>query len=407
MRRTCGGSGLSKVAPWLLAFKVGAVSTAFAAPPAGPADARGSLALYCPTECGEIQLGSFSMRARLPATANAAVMSVVDASEGARPDAAALQTWGEGELSGMSEATQVVVLSWAAPKDQGAKALAEALRIGAEAGTWIEDVDTGRYFDQASALTMAEQAEAAAIDLSRLTVVEVHQAGTALAILSTRGLARLGLPDLVEVGVPADQVDASGARLNAIAQAMWEQGAARNGPVSVMEVDAARFANEDARRAACQLKGTANLAYDRGNRAILGGGVRASVERFNGAFGECEGASAAAPSPTESLATVRAQAISRLRTEIRAAWTVGLPAGERLMVKAPFQSPDGQVEWLWLQVERWEANDVLKGKLLSAPNTVPDVKKGDSVQAPLDLVFDWIWVRADGRSEGNETQKWL
>lgn len=113
MRRTCGGSGWPKVAPRLLAFKVGALSTAFistagAAPPAGPTDARGSLALYCQAECGEIQLGSFSMRARLPATANALVMSVADASEGARPDAAALAAWGEGELTGMSAAAQVI-----------------------------------------------------------------------------------------------------------------------------------------------------------------------------------------------------------------------------------------------------------------------------------------------------------
>lgn len=419
MGESCENEGSAKVAPRpasfkgsgglsLLALAALAGSAAQAAPPAAPADARGSLALYCEAECGEIQLGAFSMRAKLPAAASGKVISVADMSAGPRPSAADLQTWGEGEVAGMSSAAQVVVLSWAAPREQGAAALAEALRIAASAGTWIEDLDTGRYLDRSAAVKVAMEAEASAVDVSKLIVIDVHEATSGLSLLATRGLPRIGLPDLVELGVSPDQRDAAGARLNAIAQAMWEQGAARNGPVSVMDVDASRFTSQPAREAACELKGTATLSYDRGNRALLGSGARALVERFDGGFGSCSGAATAAPTPlSESLASVRARAMVRLKTEIRVAWMAGLPAGERLMVKAPFATPEGSVEWLWINVQSWDADDTLKGTLLSAPTKAVTVKKGDTVQTPLSMVFDWIRVRADGSTEGNETQKWL
>lgn len=390
----------------MLLFKLGAGGLALAAPPAAPADARGSLAVHCPGECGEIELGAFAMKARLPETASQRVMVVIDQSEAhPRPREADLQAWGEGDVAGMARSQQVVLLRWAAPREQGMAALADALEIATRAGPWIEDLDTGRRMDAKVARSLIAEARSESPDLSRLIVLEPHENLEGPSLLTTRGLLRLGLPELVEVGVPTGKLGEAGARMNALAQALYEQGAARGGPASTVQVDAARFRSETARQAGCELKGTATLSYDRGNKAILGAGLRASLDGFQGGFGAC--AAPAASAPAESLASVRARAMRRLKTEIRAAWAAGLPAGDRLMVKAPFLDPEGNVEWLWLQVERWEGDDTLKGRLVSSPSKAAGVQKGDPVQARLDVVFDWLWIHKDGRREGNETQAWL
>lgn len=392
---------------------VGLAAPAGAAPPSQPEDARGSLALYCPTECGELDVEGLGLRARLPAVASGPAVVVTDVSETwSRPDAATLEAWGEGNVAGMDQAGQVVLIQWAVPRDQAAATLARVLQVAVAAGPWVEDVDTGRLLGTVAARGLAGDAAQEEPDVSKLATVEIHQAEGGPAILATRGLTRLGLPDLVEVGVLSGETEQAGARLNAIAQAMFEGGV-----VSRLSVDAPRFRSESARLAACGLQGTATLSYDRGNKATLGPGLRASVDGFDGAFGTCEGAPAspspalaapvaAAPAP-DTLAGARVRAIQRLRGEVHQAWQDGLPAGERLLVKAPFQAADGRVEWLWLQVAQWKEGEVLVGVLSSAPSVVTTVKKGDTVQTRVDLVFDYLWVHADGSKEGNETQAFL
>lgn len=416
------GKGRAKVAACLLGINLGLGSgLAWAAPPSQPEDARGGIALYCPEECGELSLEGFGLRTRLPKVATSPAIVVTDVTgTWARPDADTLAAWGEGNVAGMAEAGQVVLVQWAVPRDQGAATLARVLQVAVAAGPWIEDVDTGRLMSTVAARGLAGDAAQPAPDVARLTTVDVHMADEGPAILATRGLARLGLPDLVEVGVHRDETDEAGARLNAIGQAMFEVGV-----VSVLSVDATRFRSETARQAACDLQGTATLAYDRGNRELLGPGLRASVESFDGAFGTCmppAGAGLAAPAaitaPTEAvpaagapaadtLATVRARAIRRLRGEVHDAFTAGLPTGERLLVKAPFQAPDGRVEWLWVEVARWQEGEVLAGTMASDPTLTAGLSKGDAVQTRVDLVFDYLWVHADGSTEGNETQAYL
>jgi len=200
-----------------------------------------------------------------------------------------------------------------------------------------------------------------------------------------------------------------------VAQALFETGV-----VSRLAVDAPNFHSATAAAAACQLQGTAALSYDHGNKALLGSGPRASLDGFEGDFGTCpqdaatpteDAATPATPpadaTPPETLATVRAHAIRRLRGPVHDAWVAGLTPGERLLVKAPFQTTDGEVEWLWLEVNKWNTPQRLVGRLVSKPEGPIGVQPGDTVSAQLGLVFDYLWVHADGKQEGNETQTWL
>ena len=80
----------------------------------------------------------------------------------------------------------------------------------------------------------------------------------------------------------------------------------------------------------------------------------------------------------------------------------GPPFGERLLVKAPFQTPDGSTEWMWVDVVRWEGPTV-SGILQNDPFFVAALKAGSRVEVAQDSIFDYILERRDGTKQGNET----
>lgn len=402
-----------------LALRVGGAllvgGVAQAAPPAAPEDARGAFALYCAQECGELVLDQMAVRARLPLVATRPVVVVQDVTESwLRPTAEELAAaaTGGGDLAGIATAGQVVLVSWAAPPEEGIERLAQVLEAAQLAGNQAQDVDTGRLLDRRAMAELRAEATEAAPDMSRLIVVEVLDAPEG-ATLTTRGLARLGLPELRLAEVAAAQVDPSAVWLNATAQAVWEDGLAE-----ALEVSASAFASASAREAACGLQGSVRLEYARGNgRAGL-----AQLVDPQGEFGDCgttpEATAPEAPSPAataqapeppapDSLAMVQARSLARLKGPVRAAFQAGLPAGDKLMVKAPFQDPAGKLSWLWIGVESWSADDRLAGPLLSAPPPALGLQEGQRVEARLSLLFDYLWKHADGSTEGNETQALL
>ncbi|MCB9778144.1 MAG: DUF2314 domain-containing protein [Alphaproteobacteria bacterium] len=386
----------------LLLLSTGA---AHAAPPAPPGDARGSVVLYCPTECGALELPGFAVRARLPRLATRPVLSVTPVAE-LSPPAADEQVWvGDPiELHGMGDA---IVVSWAAPVGEARSRMGEVLAAVAAQAVPIEDLDTGRLYapDALPALIAAVTAEHP--DVAALSAVLVLDEDDGSTLLATRGLARLGLPELIDEQVSGEEVDPMAARLNAVAQALLE-GAPLGATVPV---DANAFRSDSARVAGCGLQGTASLAYGRGHADVVGDAAHAVLASFDGGFGECEGAAvAAAPAAAtaaDTLATVQARALTRLRGPVRDAAQAGLPSGERLLVKAPFPSSAGEIEWLWVEVQQWDGDDVLRGKLVSDPTRAANLKKGSAVKARVDVLFDYLWVKADGSQEGNTTQQYL
>jgi uncharacterized protein YegJ (DUF2314 family) len=96
------------------------------------------------------------------------------------------------------------------------------------------------------------------------------------------------------------------------------------------------------------------------------------------------------------------QALAKLKPR----FTPKPPQLEQLVVKAPFTTPGGGVEWMWVEVVRWEGTRI-KGILENDPGQVPNLKAGALVEVDEDSLFDYLLRRRDGTTKGNETSKIL
>lgn len=87
---------------------------------------------------------------------------------------------------------------------------------------------------------------------------------------------------------------------------------------------------------------------------------------------------------------------------LKAAFTAGLQPGETLSLKAPFATPAGGNEWMWVEVSQWQGNRIT-GMLRNQPRDVPTLKAGQMVNIKQDEVFDYIRRNPNGKQEGNDT----
>ncbi|MAG55721.1 MAG: hypothetical protein CMJ83_05475 [Planctomycetes bacterium] len=110
------------------------------------------------------------------------------------------------------------------------------------------------------------------------------------------------------------------------------------------------------------------------------------------------------PTPREAEKLASRAARSRLFREIKPKFRNGVPPGETLLVKAPFKNRKGLKEYLWVEVASWDISRV-KGRLMNTPRDIPGMREGQEVEVKDAEIFDYKWYRADGRIEGNETEK--
>lgn len=80
----------------------------------------------------------------------------------------------------------------------------------------------------------------------------------------------------------------------------------------------------------------------------------------------------------------------------------GLEPGEFIQVKAPFSTPEGGNEWMWVEVLSWKG-EIITGLLKNEPHHIPNLKGGSEVTVNQEDIFDYIRSYPDGTSEGNET----
>jgi len=105
----------------------------------------------------------------------------------------------------------------------------------------------------------------------------------------------------------------------------------------------------------------------------------------------------------EELLAASQQAKEKLPS-LRVAFNAGLTPSEFIQVKAPFATPDGGNEWMWVEVISWEGERIT-GLLRNKPFNIPDLHAGQIVEVSEGTVFDYIRKFSDGTQEGNETSK--
>jgi uncharacterized protein YegJ (DUF2314 family) len=89
-------------------------------------------------------------------------------------------------------------------------------------------------------------------------------------------------------------------------------------------------------------------------------------------------------------------------TLLNARFNTSLEPGEIILVKAPFKTPDGGDEWMWVEITHWK-NKRIRGVLENDPVLIPDLHGGEIVEIREDDVFDYIRKFPDGRKLGNTT----
>ncbi len=405
-------------------------------PPPAP-DARFALALWCDPTCPETVFDTLDAAlARIPAREGIPVVAKrsvrvmgMAGTELGVPDAPFQELYGVGvDRPERLAASQQAILAWfASPPEKAVETLAAAHAAFARAAEtthgWVEDLDTQRVYGLAAWKALDPRGKPEA-----WFVVDAGPGEGGTTRLVTRGLRRFGWADLVSEEVADDVAPEQAAVLTELAAEQGRRGTALPRIV--------RLASEAVRGEATLTEGVARegdpegplVAVTFSGEVVLpsvatetptqapaeGAPAPAATSQPGGvaegprpsAPSEASSPSASAPTPAEAaprtLADAQARAREALRGRVRVAFLAGLPAGDRLLVKAPFEAQRGGIEYMWVEVRRWE-DDTLTGVLANAPWDVPALRKGDTVTVSMRKVFDYLWKHADGTREGNAT----
>lgn len=258
-------------------------------------------------------------------------------------------------------------------------------------------------------------------DVRRHVSLDMYRDGELMRIVSL-GMEKLGLPDISVAGVSMHDVDAMGNLISVALQTLVENPTlARTGELDLaldkIHFEGLRKAMRDSIKANATGVATVYLASaepqkgDAANRQleIVFPGPAATLQvrqnellaRFFGSEDKVMGAKA----DDDELNAARARAkkaLARLKPHV----TPRPPDLAHLLVKAPFTTRTNGVEWMWVEVVRWEGKK-LSGILQNDPYEVDNLKAGAHVEVDEDSLFDYLYRHADGTDEGGETTKIL
>ena len=212
----------------------------------------------------------------------------------------------------------------------------------------------------------------------------------------TRGMAKLALPDLVVPSHPAFLAEGIVALLVRTGAALVDEPRLRT---------AGRIALSD--------KVDVAVAYakpgdsDPQNRllVITTGDAAAQAALVGKLFGRKAEPQVTADTDDAELAAIQKRTQARL-VEISPHFRPTPPASERLAVKAPFTSPDGRLEWMWVEVQRWEG-DHISGPLQNDPFYLTTLHAGDKVLVAQEEIADYVLQRRGVAPEGGESMRVL
>lgn len=316
----------------------------------------------------------------------------------------------------------VLVLSFASPMAEGDRLHRDALRLvhglASELGGLAWDSETRQVFSPEAWKAQRIATLSEVLDVEDHVAMRAYGDGEMTRVV-TLGMRKLGLPDVVASGVAAPNSRSMGSLINLVCQTLHES--ARISDASLIRVDAARLDNAKAResqrkrlrtdasgRAALRMRFVQPEQGDADNRMIelVFSGTGASAQErqaqiLEQIYGTKDGLLQADHGDAE-LKQARERALAEFR-KLEARIRAPRVPGERFQVKAPFETPDGGHEWMWVEVQRWEG-DTLVGILDNEPFAISGLRAGARVEVEVDSIFDYIHYLPSGERVGNETQ---
>lgn len=355
---------------------------------------------------------------------------VLPTSEYPAPTATHLKRWGRGlkktQIAKMKQSKTALVLRAKCPRGEVEKAmralapLCEYMARRSKAFIWDAETkelfSTGAWRKQRSVDAWIEGVPR----VDREVVVDVEEKDEVYRAVS-RGMSKFGQPDVVVAAFAKVHVEVAEQLVMLACQTMAETGGPW--PKGSIKLDIDRLEHfefkEDMvnalgkrahRKAIIALGEAARSKTDPDNGlieiAFAGAPATPLPERqealFVHVFGEPkEKRGKATPREAEKIASRLAR--RRLFKEVKPHFRGGVPAGETLLIKAPFKNTKGQREYLWIELESWDVSRV-HGALMNTPRNIPTLKEGQKVSVSDADIFDYKWYKADGTVEGNTTE---
>ncbi len=357
----------------------------------------------------------------------ARVINEVQASY-APPNLEFLQRFGRGlsreQAVALQNSQTAVLLDFGYPKehvwDGMRAALSLASRIARETGGLLWDEETREVFTpDAWHKARIEDWTEGIPDVSSHTIIHAYKKEEHIRAI-TLGMMKFGLPDIVVDRFSWSLSRNMGHVVSLFAQAMAEGSHPKKRGEFDLDIRAIR--NPEVREPQIRsLKSNATAVAllslregtweegDPRNRLIeitfdryTGPDLYArQQEMLKSLFGWEDSVTSVNESQELENASNRARArLSSLRT----AFNSGFAPGEFVLVKAPFETPDGEREWMWVEVSAWKG-DKIRGLLRNEPFNIPSLHAGQEVEVSEATIFDYIHRHADGSQEGNETGK--
>jgi uncharacterized protein YegJ (DUF2314 family) len=344
------------------------------------------------------------------------------------PDLKSLQYFGRGLSRPQAEALQetklVLILDFAYPKDhvwdglRSAVELTDALARTTDGLIWDDstrEVFSPEAWRQERMTGWTDQIP----DVSKHTVIHAYRKDEFVRAI-TLGMAKFGLPDIVIDNFSWSLNRNIGHIINLFAQAIAEGAAfqkpgefdldfraiknasVRDPQITTLKPNATGVALLSLRKGTWEdgdpINSLIEITFDRG----IGPDIHAKQEQVVGAAFGWED-SAAQVKHDEELQDASRRSRTKLPT-LHTAFNKGLAPGDFIQVKAPFDTPDGGHEWMWVEVTSWKG-DKIRGLLKNEPFNIPSLHGGQMVEVSESKVFDYIRRHADGTQEGNETGK--
>lgn len=339
-----------------------------------------------------------------PATARTVVLQTPPVADFPAPLSDMLEFHGRGltpaEVSAVQSAPKVARLLFNADGDSVSAVYAEAVAMVAE----IAKRSGGLAWDQHTQELFSRErwqqrlaAETGGVLTTKQFSVQSYPVGEYVRVV-THGLGKFGLPDIVVNQVPTSSAADMSRLVNMLALALHENSRLEQAGV---------FALSGEQLVRLELGMGRREEGDPVNRLIEvgfpGQGELATrqIAAIDGLFGAGPEKVAFHAIDDPELSAATAVAREQLRV-LAPRFANGSLGNEVLMVKAPFDTHDGGVEWMWVEVTSWR-DGVVRGLLQNIPEAVPGLRLGAKVEVAWDSLSDYLHTRADGSQAGNLT----